>query len=108
MSGRQSIYVLGFHAGLAGSIVIAATVLGYHGTLDSATVAAIFAAALGFAGGTASSLGSLGAVVNGKSVITAQQIAEQGATQRTAIVAAASAQPRDVDAVTPVEHPVSE
>lgn len=105
MTGRQSILILAFHGAIVTVLVIAATVLGFHGTLDASAVTAIFGAALGFAGGTASSLGSLGAVVNGKSVVTQQQVAEQGAAQRTAIVAAAGGEARRMVPVEPVIPP---
>lgn len=100
MSARQQLVQQGIYGGIALAAVLGAVLLGYSGNLNSDAVAAILTGALALAGGAATGIGAVGAVVNGKSVITAQQVAEQGATQRTALVAAASSQPT---AVTPVE-----
>ena len=106
MSSRQPLYVLAIHGGIVLAAIMTVGLLGFHGTLDGQSVVAILGAAIGFAGGSASSLGSLGAVVNGKSLMTSQQVSEQGATQRTAIVAAAAGDPHRVTPVTPkpTEH----
>lgn len=93
---RQALYTLGIHGGIVLAAIVTVGVLGYHGTLDGQSVVAILGAAIGFAGGTASSLGSLNTVVNGKSVVTPQFVAEQAATQRTAIVASAGSEAHTV------------
>lgn len=100
VSGRQNLVQQGIYGAIALAAVVGAVVLGYAGNLNSDAVAAILTGALALAGGAATGIGAVGAVVNGKSVITAQQVAEQGATQRTAIVAAAA---NDSHTVTPVE-----
>ena len=101
MNGRQALYVMALHGSIALACVVAATVLGFHGSLDGQTVAVIFGTAVGLAGGSASSLGALGSVVNGKSVVSAQMLAEQGATARTAIVSAAASPAHKVTASEP-------
>lgn len=81
--------------------------LGYNGSLNSDAVAAILVGALALAGGSAASTGAVYAAVNGKSTVTPQLLAEQGATNRTAIVAASASQPTAVTAVevTPTPDP---
>lgn len=101
MTARQPLYTLSIHGGIVLAAIITVGILGYHGTLDGQSVVAILGAAIGFAGGSASSLGSLNSVVNGKSILTSQQIAEQGATQRTAIVASAASEAHHVEPVAP-------
>lgn len=58
------------HAVLAVVVVVSATVLAAFDVLDSSSVTVIYGAALGFAGGTASSLGSLTTAVNGKATMS--------------------------------------
>lgn len=89
------------HGVIVLSVVVVTCVLGIQGTLDSPSILGILGAAIGFAGGTAASLGSLGAAVNGKSVVTPQLISEQASMQRAALVAAA-ATPSHVVPVQPV------
>lgn len=96
---RQPLYVLAIYGGIVFASIVTVGILGYHGTLDGQSVVAILGAAIGFAGGSASSLGSLNSVVNGKSVVTPQLLAEQGATQRTAIVASAGSEAHVVEPV---------
>ena len=103
MAGRQNIYQLAIYGSIALAAVGGAILLGYHGTLNSDAVAAILTGALALAGGTASSVGTLYTAVNGKSVVSHQMTAEQGATTRTAIVAAAGSQPQVVEPVL-VDH----
>lgn len=100
VTARQNLVQLGVYGLVVLSTVIGAIILGWQGTLDSAAVTAIFGAAVGFAGGSAASGSTLFAVVNGKSVVTPQLLAEQGATTRTSIIAAAGSQ---AQTVTPVE-----
>lgn len=96
MNAKLSVYVMAMHGLIVLSVVVVTCVLGVQGTLDSASILGILGAAIGFAGGTAASLGAVGQAVNGKSVITPQLISEQASMQRTALAAAASAQPHDV------------
>lgn len=105
MTGRQSLVQLGVYGAIALSAVIGAVVLGYHGTLNSDAVAAILTGALALAGGTAAGVGTLYTAVNGKSVVSNQQLAENGATARTAIVAAAGGSAHTVTPVEPTQHP---
>lgn len=100
MPARQQLYVLAIHGGIVLAAIATVGILGFHGTLDGQSVVAILGAAIGFAGGTASSLGSLNTVVNGKSVVTPQFVAEQAATQRTAIVASAGSEAHTVKPAT--------
>lgn len=85
--------VMGMHAAIVLAVVVATVILGVQGTLDSSSVLGILGAAIGFAGGTAASLGSLGAAVNGKSVVTPQLVSEQASMQRAALAAAAASPP---------------
>lgn len=101
VNGRQALYVMALHGTIALAVVIAATVLAFHGSLDAEAATAIFGTAVGLAGGSASALGALGSVVNGKSVVTQQMLAEQGATNRTAIVSAAASPAHKVTASEP-------
>ena len=97
MSGRQSLYVLGFHGAIAFACVVCATVLGWQGTLDASAITAIFGAALGFAGGAAASQGSLGAAINGKATVPVAALADRETTLRTAMAAAASSPSREIE-----------
>lgn len=103
MTAKQQLIQQGIYAAIALAAVIGAVVLGYSGNLNSDAVAAILTGALALAGGAAAGIGTVGAVVNGKSVVTHQLVAEQGANTRTAIVAAAGAQPVTVTPVEPSE-----
>ena len=57
MNGKQTLYVLAAQAAVATVTIIGATVLGWHGSLDSATIAAIYGAVIGLVGGSAGTLG---------------------------------------------------
>ena len=107
MTGKQTLFQMVIYGLIALAAVIGAVVLGYNGALASDAVAAILVGALALAGGSAASTGAVYAAVNGKSTVTPQLIAEQGATNRTAIVAAAAAQPTTVASVevTPTPDP---
>lgn len=105
MPPRQPLYVLAIHGSIVLAAILTVGILGFHGTLDGQSVVAVLGTAIGFAGGTASSLGSLNTVVNGKSVVTPQLLAEQGATARTAIVAASSSEPHTVEPVQVQQEP---
>jgi hypothetical protein len=100
MTGKQTLFQMVIYGMIALAAVIGAVILGYNGSLNSDAVAAILVGALALAGGSAASTGAVYAAVNGKSTVTPQLLAEQGATNRTAIVAASSSQPTQV---TPVE-----
>ena len=108
MPPRQPLYVLAIHGSIVLAAILVVAVLGYHGTLDGQSVVAVLGTAIGFAGGTASSLGSLNTVVNGKSVLTEQLIAEQAATQRTAILSAAASEPHVVTPEQPHTQPAEQ
>ncbi len=100
VTGRQSLVQLCVYGAIALAAVMGAVILGYHGTLNSDAVAAILTGALALAGASAASQGAIYQAVNGKSVVTEQLLSEQGANQRTAIVAAAGG---NANTVTPVE-----
>lgn len=101
VSAKDSLYVQGIHVTVVLSAIFAVSLLGYHGTLDGQSVVAVLGAAIGFAGANVSSVGSLAQAVNGKSVVTSQLLAEQGATARTAIVSAAAADSHTVEPSAP-------
>ena len=103
MPYKQQLIQQVIYASIALAAVIGAVILGWRGALNSDAVAAILTGALALAGGAAAGIGTVGAVVNGKSVVTHQLIAEQGANTRTALVAAAGA---PANTVTPVEPTV--
>lgn len=105
MNQNQTLLQMVIYGCIALAAVVGAVVLGYSGNLNSDAVAAILVGALALAGGSAASTGAVYAAVNGKSTITPQLIAEQGATNRTAIVAAASTSPKDVTPVVPTDQP---
>lgn len=107
VTGRQSLVQLCVYGAIALAAVAGAILLGYHGTLNSDAVAAILTGALALAGASAAGTSAVYQAVNGKSVVTPQLLAEQGANQRTAIVAAAAS---NAHTVTPVEptHPPAE
>lgn len=67
---RLPLYLLAMQSGLAALVVIGATVLGIYGAMESDSLTAIYGAALGFAGGAASSLGALTTAVNGKATVS--------------------------------------
>lgn len=98
---RQNLVQLGVYGAIVGLTVVGAIILGWQGSISEAAITAIFGAAVGFAGGSAASGSTLYAVVNGKSVVTPQLIAEQGANTRTAIIAASASDPRSVSPVEP-------
>lgn len=104
VTGRQNLAQLGIFGAIGFAAVIGTIVLGYHGTLNSDAVAAILTGALTLAGGAAAGTAAVGAVVNGKSVVTPQLLAEQGATARTAIVAASASDAHVVEPAAPVNH----
>lgn len=101
MTGRQNLVQLCVYGAIVLATVVGAIVLGVQGSISEAAVTAIFGAAIGFAGGSAASGSTLYAVVNGKSVVTPQLVAEQGANTRTAIIAAAGAEAQRVTPVSP-------
>lgn len=105
VTSRQSLVQLGVYGAIAVTAVVGAIVLGYHGTLNSDAVAAILTGALALAGGTAAGVGTLYTAVNGKSVVSNEQLRENGATNRTAIVAAAAGGPSSVTPVEPTARP---
>lgn len=105
MNRNQTLAQMVIYGLIALAAVIGAVVLGYSGNLASDAVAAILVGALALAGGSAASTGAVYAAVNGKSTVTPQLIAEVGATNRTAIVAAAASQPSTVVASEPVPSP---
>jgi hypothetical protein len=85
MGSRAPVYVLALHGAIALSVVVAATVLCFHGSLDAAATTGIIGAALGLAGGASSSLGSLGAVVNGHSITSPEAETQREVTLRAAM-----------------------
>lgn len=102
MSAKQSLYLQAIHAGIVVAVLVSVTVLGVQGTLASDSLIAVYGAAIGFAGASASQLGALGQAINGKTTITEGAIAEREATLRTAMVAAAAATPHDIAALQPI------
>jgi hypothetical protein len=104
MSARYTLYGTLIHATVVVSAIAAVTALGMQGTIDGQSVVAVLAAAIGFAGANATSVSSLGAVVNGKSIVTPQLIAEQGATARTGMVAAGLSEAHVVHPETPTSE----
>lgn len=90
MTAKTSLYVMGIHGAIVFAVVIATVILGVQGTLDPSSTVAILGAAIGFAGGTASSLGSLGAAVNGKALIPEHSLDNREATLRQALAGAQS------------------
>lgn len=75
------------HAGLVLAAIVAVTVLGIDGTIDGQSVVAVLGTAIGFAGASATSVGSLAQAVNGKSVISTAAMADREATLRAAVSA---------------------
>lgn len=73
------------HATVALVIILAASILAALHDLDGQTVAAIFGAAVGMLGGSASSLGTLYSAVNGKSVLSAEVMANRETTMRETV-----------------------
>lgn len=87
MNGKQALYVMALHGTIALAVVIAATVLAFHGSLDAEAATAIFGAAIGLAGGSASALGTLAGAINGKAVVSTESLADMQATTRAAMAA---------------------
>lgn len=85
VNGKQALYVMILHGATALSVVIAATVLSFHGSLDAEAATAIFGAAIGLAGGSAAALGTLSSAVNGKSVVSTESLADMQRTTRAAM-----------------------
>ena len=105
MSAKHSLYLQGLHAGIVLAVLISVTVLGVQGTLASDSLIAVYGAAIGFAGASASQLGALGQAINGKAVVSNDAIADRETTLRTALSAAAAAPAHD--ATYPVEPAVA-
>lgn len=93
VTARHTMIVLGVHGAVALAIIISATVLGVQGTLDASALTALYAGLLGFVASAASSIGSLGAAVNGKTVLSQGDMAAREATLRTAIDGAIASTP---------------
>lgn len=91
MNGKVAYIGAFIHAIVALVIITAATVLAALHDLDGQTVAALFGTAVGLIGGSASSLGSIYSVVNGKATMTPAALADQQLTQRATIAALAGA-----------------
>lgn len=91
MNGKQSLYVLLVHGGIAAVVVLASTLLAYHGSIDSQTVSVIYGAALGLAGASASAIATLGSAVNGKMTVTPEALQAREVTLRQAIATPAGA-----------------
>jgi len=108
MTGRHNLYQLAIYGTIALAAVVGAVVLGYHGTLNSDAVAAILTGALSLAAANAGAQGAIYTAVNGKSLVTPQMLSEQGATNRTAIVAAAAAPSSTVTPQEPTPEPPPE
>ncbi|HVE35372.1 MAG TPA: hypothetical protein VNC18_17535 [Gemmatimonadaceae bacterium] len=104
MTARQSLLLQGMHAFIVLGVLASVTVLGVQGTLTGESVIAVYAAAIGFAGASAGQIGTLAQAVNGKSVVTSQMLAEQGATNRTGLVAAAGGSAHTVTPIIPVDQ----
>ncbi len=85
MSARVAVLGSFVHAGVAMVIIIAASVLAALHDLDGQTVAALFGTAVGLLGGSASSLGTLYSAVNGKSVISNDNMGSREQTLREAV-----------------------
>lgn len=66
---RMPLLILLTHFLLSLAIVVAATVLAALHVLDPQACVAIFGAAIGLVGGSASALGALGSAINGKTAI---------------------------------------
>lgn len=105
VSARQSLYLQGIHATIVLAVLISVTVLGVQGTLASDSLIAVYGAAIGFAGASASQLGALGQAVNGKATMTNEAMSEREATLRTAMVAAAGSPAHTMAAVEPEPEP---
>lgn len=108
VSGTQNLVQLGIYGVIGLVAVIGAVVLAYHGAISGDAAAAVLTGALTLAGGAAASQGAIHSSVNGKSVVSNELLAETGATNRTAIVAAAGSQPQAVTPVEPMTHAESE
>ena len=104
MDRNQTLAQMVIYGAIALAAVIGAIILGYNGSLDPAAVASILVGALALSGGSASATGAVYAAVNGKSTVTPQLLAEQGATNRTALVAASASPPTTVEPVAPTTH----
>lgn len=103
MTARHSLVLQGIHAGIVIAVLVSVTVLGVQGTLASDSLIAVYGAAIGFAGASASQLGALGQAVNGKAIVSHEALADREATLRTAMVASAAAPAHTVEAVTPAD-----
>lgn len=95
--GRQQVWVLAFHAAIAALVIIGATVLLALHDLDPQAGVAIYGAAIGLAGGAASSLAAVGQTVNGKSVMTQDTMDSMSSNLRAAVSYLAGAR-AEVDA----------
>lgn len=105
MNNRQNLAQLAIYGAIALVAVAGTILLGLNDKLNSDAVAAILTGALALAGGSAASIGAVYTAVNGKSVVTPQLLAEQGANQRTAIIAAAAGGASTVTPVEPAHNP---
>lgn len=106
MNGKQTLYVMLLHGGVAVAVIFGATLLAFHGSLDSPTVAVIYGAALGLAGGSASAVAAVGSAINGKNTVSSDVLASHETTLRQAIATNIPASPAaPVAPVEPVPAP---
>lgn len=109
MTTKQTLYLLTVHGALAGLVVVAVTVLSFHGSIDAQTVSVVYGAVLGIAGASAASLATLGAAVNGKTVLTNETLQQREQTMQQAVsgLAASPAADRAIDAaaIEPADGP---
>lgn len=108
MTARQTMIVQGIHGALVLAVLISATVLGVQGTLGSDALVGIYGAAIGFAGGSAATIGTLGQAVNGKATIPISELANRETTLRAAMASAAASPAHTVRATPPVAPDMGE
>lgn len=102
VSGRQNLIQIGIFGLIGLGAVVGTVVLAWHGSLSGDAAAGLLATAFSLAGAAALGQGTLNSVVNGKSVVSSELLREQGANQRTAIVAAAAGGAAEVTPVEPM------
>lgn len=70
MNPKQTLYVLVVHGCVAAVVILGASVLAYHGSIDGEALTAIYGAALGFAGASSGAIAAVGQAVNGKATVS--------------------------------------
>lgn len=107
VSSRAQLMVIGLHALLGVSVLVAATVLSALHDPISSTLASLFGIILGMAGAGSAAVAALGTAVNGKAAIPQGSLADIQTTMRLLVDHLAGARKQIDQPAVPVADPVT-